>query len=78
MDVSSWISTWRFFFDYIWFFIEQKELKLMEHVKDGVKGVNVFGLEEVSVSTAQDIFKVLDKGLKQRNVAETKLNKTSR
>lgn len=42
------------------------------------KGVTVYGLEEVPVNNAQDIFKILDKGLKMRQTAETNLNKNSR
>jgi kinesin family protein 11 len=43
----------------------------------GRKGVTVFGLEEVVVSNASDIFKVLDRGLKMRQTAETNMNKNS-
>ena len=42
------------------------------------KGISVHGLEEVLVNTAEDIFKILERGLKQRQVAETNLNKNSR
>lgn len=41
-------------------------------------GVTVHGLEEVTVQNAEDIFRILDRAMKQRQIAETNLNKSSR
>ncbi len=53
-----------------------EQLKIFEDY--GRKGVTVHNLEEVPVTNAQDIFKILEKGFKQRISAETLLNKNSR
>jgi kinesin family protein 11 len=51
-------------------------LKIFED--NGRKGVTVHNLEEVPVNNAEDIFKILDRGFKKRQTAETNLNKNSR
>lgn len=45
---------------------------------DSNKGVTVNNLEELPVTCAQEIFDVLERGLNQRQVAETRMNKNSR
>ena len=40
-------------------------------------GVVCFGLEEVQVLSAKDIFTILGKGIQQRKTAETLMNKNS-
>lgn len=53
---------------------ERRKLALME---DGKGGVMVKGLEEVIVSSAAEIFSVLERGTAKRHTAETLLNKQS-
>lgn len=57
-----------------WYDAERRKLALME---DGKGGVMVKGLEEVIVSSAAEIFAVLDRGTAKRRTAETLLNKQS-
>ncbi|KAK8939766.1 125 kDa kinesin-related protein [Platanthera guangdongensis] len=52
----------------------RKPITLME---DGKKGVFVKGLEEEIVTTASEIYKILEKGSSKRRTAETLLNKQS-
>ena len=42
------------------------------------KGINVHGLEEISVNCAQDIYRILESGFQKRISAETNLNRNSR
>ena len=51
-----------------------KKLKLCEDIKRGVICQN---LEEITVLNANDIFEILQKGILQRQTAETLCNKTS-
>ena len=51
-----------------------KPIALME---DGKGGVFIRGLEEEIVSTADEIYKILEKGSAKRRTAETLLNKQS-
>jgi kinesin family protein 11 len=46
-------------------------------MEDGKGGVFVRGLEEEIVCTANEIYKILDKGSAKRRTAETLLNKQS-
>eukprot|EP01114_Cavostelium_apophysatum_P020876 TRINITY_DN7123_c0_g1_i1.p1 TRINITY_DN7123_c0_g1~~TRINITY_DN7123_c0_g1_i1.p1 ORF type:complete len:1019 (-),score=329.08 TRINITY_DN7123_c0_g1_i1:32-3088(-) len=52
-------------------------LKIFDGITGGNKGLTIQGLEEVMVNNADDIFRILEKGFKQRNVAETNMNKQS-
>jgi kinesin family protein 11 len=55
---------------------DKKELRIYEDVS-GKKGMMVQGLEEVIVTNATDVFKLLQKANKHRKVAETNLNARS-
>lgn len=52
-------------------------LKIYEDRDHTRKGVTVHGLEELPVNSAEDIFRILERGLAMRHAAETKLNKNS-
>ena len=51
-----------------------KKLKLCEDLKKGVVCQN---LEEITVLSANDIFSILQRGIQQRQTAETLCNKNS-
>ncbi|XP_068637848.1 kinesin-like protein KIN-5D isoform X1 [Aristolochia californica] len=58
-------------------FIDDKSKKPIALMEDGKGGVFVRGLEEEIVTTANEIYKILDKGSAKRRTAETLLNKQS-
>ncbi|KAK1589136.1 hypothetical protein Q3G72_030853 [Acer saccharum] len=58
-------------------FIEDKSKKPIALMEDGKGGVFVRGLEEEIVTTANEIYKILEKGSAKRRTAETLLNKQS-
>lgn len=58
-------------------FIEDKTKKPLALMEDGKGGVFVRGLEEEIVCTANEIYKILEKGSAKRRTAETLLNKQS-
>ncbi|KAL0460266.1 UNVERIFIED_CONTAM: Kinesin-like protein KIN-5D [Sesamum latifolium] len=58
-------------------FIEDKSKKPIALMEDGKGGVIVRGLEEEIVTTANEIYKILEKGSAKRRTAETLLNKQS-
>lgn len=58
-------------------FTDDKSKKPLALMEDGKGGVFVRGLEEEIVSTADEIYKVLEKGSSKRRTAETLLNKQS-
>ncbi|XP_020277289.1 kinesin-like protein KIN-5A [Asparagus officinalis] len=58
-------------------FSEDKSKKPIALMEDGKGGVFVRGLEEEIVTTANEIYKILDKGSSKRRTAETLLNKQS-
>ncbi|KAK9756698.1 hypothetical protein RND81_01G115500 [Saponaria officinalis] len=58
-------------------FIDDKSKKPLALMEDGKAGVFVRGLEEEIVTTADEIYKILDKGSAKRRTAETLLNKQS-
>ncbi|KAK1394579.1 kinesin-like protein KIN-5D [Heracleum sosnowskyi] len=58
-------------------FIEDKSKKPIALMEDGKGGVLVRGLEEEIVCTANEIYKILEKGSAKRRTAETLLNKQS-
>ncbi|XP_024968259.1 kinesin-like protein KIN-5D [Cynara cardunculus var. scolymus] len=58
-------------------FPEDKSKKPIALMEDGKGGVLVRGLEEEIVSTADEIYKILEKGSAKRRTAETLLNKQS-
>lgn len=58
-------------------FPEDKSKKPIVLMEDGKGGVLVRGLEEEMVSTADEIYKILEKGSAKRRTAETLLNKQS-
>lgn len=53
---------------------KEKKLKLCE---DGVKGVVCQNLEEITVLGASDIFEIMQRGIQNRQTAETLCNKNS-
>lgn len=57
--------------------IDDKSKKPIALMEDGKGGVFVRGLEEEIVCTANEIYKILDKGSAKRRTAETLLNKQS-
>lgn len=59
------------------FVIDDKSKKAIALMEDGKGGVLVRGLEEEMVSTANEIYKILEKGSAKRRTAETLLNKQS-
>ncbi|BFG34260.1 hypothetical protein CerSpe_205340 [Prunus speciosa] len=58
-------------------FIDEKSKKPIALMEDGKGGVFVRGLEEEIVCTANEIYKILEKGSAKRRTAETLLNKQS-
>ncbi|XP_057955730.1 kinesin-like protein KIN-5D isoform X2 [Malania oleifera] len=58
-------------------FIDDKSKKPIALMEDGKGGVFVRGLEEEIVCTANEIYKILEKGSAKRQTAETLLNKQS-
>ncbi|KAJ0084104.1 hypothetical protein Patl1_30819 [Pistacia atlantica] len=58
-------------------FIDDKSKKPIALMEDGKGGVFVRGLEEEVVTTANEIYKILEKGSAKRRTAETLLNKQS-
>lgn len=58
-------------------FLDDKSKKPIALMEDGKGGVFVRGLEEEVVSSANEIYKILDKGSSKRRTAETLLNKQS-
>lgn len=58
-------------------FVDDKSKKPIALMEDGKGGVLVRGLEEEIVTTANEIYKILDKGSAKRRTAETLLNKQS-
>ncbi|XP_068667950.1 kinesin-like protein KIN-5D [Aristolochia californica] len=58
-------------------FVDDKSKKPIALMEDGKGGVFVRGLEEENVTTANEIYKILDKGSAKRRTAETLLNKQS-
>ncbi|KAK4741843.1 hypothetical protein SAY87_025431 [Trapa incisa] len=58
-------------------FIDDKSKKPIALMEDGKGGVFVRGLEEEIVTTANEIYKILEKGSAKRRTAETLLNKQS-
>lgn len=58
--------------------IEDKQKKILPLMEDGKGGVLVRGLEEEIVTSANEIFTLLERGSAKRQTAETLLNKQSR
>ncbi|WMV56398.1 hypothetical protein MTR67_049783 [Solanum verrucosum] len=58
-------------------YVDDKSKKPIALMEDGKGGVLVRGLEEEIVSTANEIYKILEKGSAKRRTAETLLNKQS-
>ncbi|KAG8371393.1 hypothetical protein BUALT_Bualt13G0083100 [Buddleja alternifolia] len=58
-------------------FTDDKSKKPIALMEDGKGGVNIRGLEEEIVTTANEIYKILEKGSAKRKTAETLLNKQS-
>lgn len=58
--------------------VEDKQKKLLPLMEDGKGGVLVRGLEEEIVTSASEIFSLLERGSAKRRTAETLLNKQSR
>ncbi|KAL8213831.1 hypothetical protein R6Q57_003280 [Mikania cordata] len=58
-------------------FPEDKSKKPIALMEDGKGGVLVRGLEEEMVSTADEIYRILEKGSAKRRTAETLMNKQS-
>lgn len=58
-------------------FVDDKSKKPIALMEDGKGGVLVRGLEEEIVTTANEIYKILEKGSAKRRTAETLLNKQS-
>ncbi|CAL0321913.1 unnamed protein product [Lupinus luteus] len=58
-------------------FVDDKSKKPIALMEDGKGGVLVRGLEEEIVCTANEIYKILEKGSAKRRTAETLLNKQS-
>ncbi|KAK7261422.1 hypothetical protein RIF29_27732 [Crotalaria pallida] len=59
------------------FLVDDKSKKPIALMEDGKGGVFVRGLEEEIVCTANEIYKILEKGSAKRRTAETLLNKQS-
>ncbi|TMW94755.1 hypothetical protein EJD97_009824 [Solanum chilense] len=57
--------------------IDEKQRKPLALMEDGKGAVFIRGLEEVTVSTADEIYKILEKGSANKHTAETLLNKQS-
>ncbi|KAG0476973.1 hypothetical protein HPP92_013814 [Vanilla planifolia] len=60
------------------FALEDKQKKQLPLMEDGKGGVLVRGLEEEIVTSADEIFSLLERGSSKRRTAETLLNKQSR
>ncbi|XP_047970234.1 kinesin-like protein KIN-5D isoform X2 [Salvia hispanica] len=58
-------------------FIQDKSKKPIALLKDGKGGIFVRGLEEETVTTADEIYKILEKGSAKRRTSHTILNKQS-
>ena len=58
--------------------LEEKQKKQLPLMEDGKGGVLVRGLEEEIVTSASEIFTLLERGSSKRRTAETLLNKQSR
>lgn len=58
-------------------FVDDKSKKPIALMEDGKGGILVRGLEEEIVCTANEIYKILEKGSAKRRTAETLLNKQS-
>lgn len=58
-------------------FVDDKSKKPLALMEDGKGGVFVRGLEEEIVRSADEIYKILEKGSAKRRTAETLLNKQS-
>lgn len=58
--------------------LEEKQKKQLPLMEDGKGGVLVRGLEEEIVTSASEIFTLLERGSAKRRTAETLLNKQSR
>lgn len=58
--------------------LEDKQKKQLPLMEDGKGGVLVRGLEEEIVTSANEIFTLLERGSSKRRTAETLLNKQSR
>lgn len=58
--------------------LEEKQKKQLPLMEDGKGGVLVRGLEEEIVTSANEIFTLLERGSAKRRTAETLLNKQSR
>jgi len=58
--------------------LEEKQKKQLPLMEDGKGGVLVRGLEEEIVTSASEIFTLLERGSAKRRTAETFLNKQSR
>lgn len=58
--------------------LEEKQKKQLPLMEDGKGGVLVRGLEEEIVTSANEIFTLLERGSSKRRTAETLLNKQSR
>ncbi|PKA65766.1 125 kDa kinesin-related protein [Apostasia shenzhenica] len=58
--------------------LEEKQKKTLPLMEDGKGGVLVRGLEEEIVTSADEIFSLLERGSSKRRTAETLLNKQSR
>lgn len=58
--------------------LEEKQKKQLPLMEDGKGGVLVRGLEEEIVTSASEIFSLLERGSAKRRTAETLLNKQSR
>ncbi|KAL8261834.1 hypothetical protein R6Q59_025883 [Mikania micrantha] len=57
--------------------VEEKQKKILPLMEDGKGGVIVKGLEEEIVTSASEIFTLLERGTAKRKTAETLLNKQS-
>lgn len=58
--------------------LEERQKKPLPLMEDGKGGVLVRGLEEEIVTSADEIFSLLERGSAKRRTAETLLNKQSR
>lgn len=58
--------------------VDDKQKKPLALMEDGKGGVLVRGLEEEIVTSANEIYNLLDRGSAKRRTAETLLNKQSR
>lgn len=58
--------------------VEDKQKKQLPLMEDGKGGVLIRGVEEEIVTSASEIFSLLERGSAKRRTAETLLNKQSR